>query len=792
MGCGGSKAVSGVASPEPAPRPQTASTAPRFPPAGPESPAPLDSDAPVGGAARASSAAAKTSSPAKTDASPRKGPGGGDAGGAFDAAPPGDGPARLSIVIPLQGPIPTCASMTPSSMRVHTSAVDFRALPELPSAPVIAAIFNDVGFFANYIETVSKKLLKTQSGSELKSGIKSSFLHSIEGVAYLQDDKLMHGDDVIEIACAAGSASVVELLCLADPALVHHAKGDSGNTLLHFAVIGPRHVASVQESIRLHLHRDTELTQLVAQWIPGYHGAHGMGGSNHGSSANLYSSSASLHGSSANLAELHNAASGDSPPSARARGDATQGLNGLRANGDVHAAAAKLRALSADPRGSCAPPLAPRANEQHAAAVPSFHIGATDEPAAPSAAAMGAAPATLNGAHTDSLLVAAPALGLHRVASHGAVAAAAGGAAPGSPGLARAPSASGTVRKKSSGLTYLVNMIVLQQQRIHGLPATGTHGTPPGSPPTHPPLLATSASSEAFGLSFGGGSPRGEPGAAHASAHPQHHHRPSSLNIVSTAADLTAGDSDAHAAQPPDAVKGAGATPSPPVAASRPTSLTRAFSGTDASGELNLGALAAQNRVKRATMQAFNMLAATSASSASSDSAAVPPLHPTPAPPASKNALAGLFASRPSVVTPTVAKAGGDDASGVASEQLDLAHFASVGSKYDGVLGRPPHRSVLDTVKILLKNGASPSAQNNFGKTPYDVAMTLADQILPEGAHSHRSSSSELSADSSTQFDRLLDAPHVDWDEIAKVLKEALATQAPSPAAAPRSSAATA
>ena len=51
-----------------------------------------------------------------------------------------------------------------------------------------------------------------------------------------------------QIAAAAGSADVVALFLHADPTLAQLVKAATGNTLLHYAALGPPHVADVYKS----------------------------------------------------------------------------------------------------------------------------------------------------------------------------------------------------------------------------------------------------------------------------------------------------------------------------------------------------------------------------------------------------------------------------------------------------------------------------------------------------------------------------------------------------------------
>ena len=48
-----------------------------------------------------------------------------------------------------------------------------------------------------------------------------------------------------QIAAAAGSADVVALFLAADPGLSSITKAATGNTLLHYAALGPPHVADI-------------------------------------------------------------------------------------------------------------------------------------------------------------------------------------------------------------------------------------------------------------------------------------------------------------------------------------------------------------------------------------------------------------------------------------------------------------------------------------------------------------------------------------------------------------------
>ena len=52
----------------------------------------------------------------------------------------------------------------------------------------------------------------------------------------------------LQIAACAGSADVVALFLASDSSLATIVKGSTGNTLLHYAALGPPHVADVYKS----------------------------------------------------------------------------------------------------------------------------------------------------------------------------------------------------------------------------------------------------------------------------------------------------------------------------------------------------------------------------------------------------------------------------------------------------------------------------------------------------------------------------------------------------------------
>jgi len=124
-------------------------------------------------------------------------------------------------------------------------------------------------------------------------------------------------------------------------------------------------------------------------------------------------------------------------------------------------------------------------------------------------------------------------------------------------------------------------------------------------------------------------------------------------------------------------------------------------------------------------------------------------------------------------------------------------------------------RSVLRTVEALLAAGASPTTANAYGKTPCDIALALADQILPEGAGTLSSASrlgsysnllghadtaalrQHLSAggevfEASTLFDRLLENKTVNWDAVSETLLKAAKAAAAAAVASPVTAAAAA
>ncbi len=61
-------------------------------------------------------------------------------------------------------------------------------------------------------------------------------------------DKRVHGDDVLQIAAAAGAADVVRLFLDGDASLVHLTKASTGNSLLHYASLGPPNVADIYKA----------------------------------------------------------------------------------------------------------------------------------------------------------------------------------------------------------------------------------------------------------------------------------------------------------------------------------------------------------------------------------------------------------------------------------------------------------------------------------------------------------------------------------------------------------------
>jgi hypothetical protein len=101
-------------------------------------------------------------------------------------------------------------------------------------------------------------------------------------------------------------------------------------------------------------------------------------------------------------------------------------------------------------------------------------------------------------------------------------------------------------------------------------------------------------------------------------------------------------------------------------------------------------------------------------------------------------------------------------------------------------------------VRVLLRLGANPAAKNAFGKTAYEIAAVLADQILPEGVGGSSGSGSGFRSATSLSgsysnllglvpaeagaagrlagnpaallFDRLLGPTLVDWDAVASIL----------------------
>jgi hypothetical protein len=75
-------------------------------------------------------------------------------------------------------------------------------------------------------------------------------------------DKRAHGDDVLQLACAAGSADVVELFLDRDPTLISLVNSHTGNTLLHYAALGPPHIAEVYKTIRMHILHNPDIVSV--------------------------------------------------------------------------------------------------------------------------------------------------------------------------------------------------------------------------------------------------------------------------------------------------------------------------------------------------------------------------------------------------------------------------------------------------------------------------------------------------------------------------------------------------
>ena len=107
---------------------------------------------------------------------------------------------------------------------------------------------------ADVTATHSSKTEKTETLVNL-----ALYTRMVEGIAFARDERLSHGDSVLEIACAAGSVDVVRILLRAMPSLLSHEKAGTGNSLLHFTALGPRHLQALYDTIRMHVLHDTEV-----------------------------------------------------------------------------------------------------------------------------------------------------------------------------------------------------------------------------------------------------------------------------------------------------------------------------------------------------------------------------------------------------------------------------------------------------------------------------------------------------------------------------------------------------
>jgi hypothetical protein len=83
-----------------------------------------------------------------------------------------------------------------------------------------------------------------------------TYQRMLETICFSKDEKLSHGNDVIEIAAAAGSADVLDVLLKALSSLVNHVKASTGNTLLHYAALGPRTNQPIYDTLIQHLLHD--------------------------------------------------------------------------------------------------------------------------------------------------------------------------------------------------------------------------------------------------------------------------------------------------------------------------------------------------------------------------------------------------------------------------------------------------------------------------------------------------------------------------------------------------------
>lgn len=99
------------------------------------------------------------------------------------------------------------------------------------------SVGNDLGGMAGGLNTPGGGSVSSSTGSASSSGPSLSDLFNA-------CDK--HGETIVQLAAAAGSKDVLELFVTVYPRVLKQVKGGNHNTLLHYATIGPSHIAGEQ------------------------------------------------------------------------------------------------------------------------------------------------------------------------------------------------------------------------------------------------------------------------------------------------------------------------------------------------------------------------------------------------------------------------------------------------------------------------------------------------------------------------------------------------------------------
>lgn len=89
-------------------------------------------------------------------------------------------------------------------------------------------------------------------------------------------DRRTHGDNILQVAAAAGAADVVALFLDADPSLAALVSKPGGNTLLHYAALGHAQVADIFKAVRTHLLHDPDLLPLEDEVLHAGDGVKGI------------------------------------------------------------------------------------------------------------------------------------------------------------------------------------------------------------------------------------------------------------------------------------------------------------------------------------------------------------------------------------------------------------------------------------------------------------------------------------------------------------------------------------